>query len=328
MILAVALGALVLAGPAEPVSANQVARAAVSLTVDNCPDVPRDELARMLVLELETPVLPPGQVGDHAVDVRVGCAGTNVSLAVDDPAKGIQLRRLAVFPPEHQDVLVRLVALAIAELVLTSRIAISFAKEPEERADAVTPAPQRPPADGARPSGRAYVLAFGQAVGPFSGAGLGWGGGLRFAWAFGRRWLARPSVGPVVDAEVAAAETTDDRALGSVRISLWSATLRGLLRLGGGRTWLDVGAGGRFGLAQLQGQPADPATARGDGVVGSWAGPVAYVGLGARFRHVVMELGVEGGRVLRGVSGIVDGGSPVSINGNWACAMVAAGWGE
>jgi hypothetical protein len=32
--------------------------------------------------------------------------------------------------------------------------------------------------------------------------------------------------------------------------------------------------------------------------------------------------------VLRSVSGTVDGGQPISIDGNWACATVAAGWGE
>jgi hypothetical protein len=135
-------------------------------------------------------------------------------------------------------------------------------------------------------------------------------------------------VGPVIDGELAAAATSVDRALGSVAVSLWSATLRALLRLRAGRAWLDVGGGGRFGLAQLQGAPADPTTARGNGVAGTWAGPVAYLGVGARVRHVVVELGLEGGRVLRTVSGTVDNGPPVSIEGNWACATVGAGWGE
>jgi hypothetical protein len=331
MIPAVALGALLLGGPAEPASANhEVGPAAVSLAVDGCPAVSREELARLLALELETPILPPEQAGERAVRVQVGCAGTTVRLAVDDAAKGIQLRRVAVFPPEHEDVMVRLVALAIAELVLTSRVALSFGRAPEGRAEAVAPAV--PPSVGARPTGRAYLLAFGQALGPFSGVGLGWGGGLRFGWAFGRRWRAPPGnglgLGPVVDVEVATAETSVDRSLGTVKASLWSATLRALLRLGSGPAWLDVGGGGRFGLAQLQGEPTDSTSARGDAIAGTWAGPVAYLGLGARVRHMVIELGVEGGRVLRSVSGTVDGGQPISIDGNWACATVAAGWGE
>ncbi|HVV53501.1 MAG TPA: hypothetical protein VHO06_27840, partial [Polyangia bacterium] len=217
-------------------------------------------------------------------------------------------------------------ALAIAELVLTSRVALSFEKAPEMRVEAAASA--SPPPDAARPGGRAAVLAFGQALGPFAGVGVGWGGGLRLGWAFGRRWRARPSVGPVVDVDLAAAGTSVGRALGAVRVSLWSATLRASLRLRAGRAWFDLGGGARFGLAQLRGEPADAATARGDAVVGTWGGPVAYAGGGARFGHVVVELGVEGGRVLRAVSGTVDDGPPISIDGNWACATVAAGWGE
>jgi hypothetical protein len=135
-------------------------------------------------------------------------------------------------------------------------------------------------------------------------------------------------VGPVADVELAAAAASVDRALGSVQVSLWSATLRASLRVRVGRAWLDVGGGGRFGIAQLQGQPTDATLARGGGAAGTWAGPVAYAGIGARFGHVLVAAGLEGGRVLRPVSGTVDDGSPISIDGNWACGTVAAGWGE
>jgi hypothetical protein len=331
MIPAVALAALLLAGPAEPAAANREAGlAAVSLAVDDCPSVPREELARLLALELGTPVLAPEQAGERAVHVQVACAGTTVRLAVDNPAESIQLRREAVFLPAQQDVIVRLVALAIAELVLTSRVALPFEKVPDARPQVVAPAP--PPSDGAPAKGHAYLLAFGQALGPFSGVGVGWGGGLRFGWAFGRGWRARPddrpALGPVVDVEAAAAESSADRTLGTVQVSLWSTTLRALLRLRAGRTWLDAGGGARLGLAQVRGVPADATVARGSSVAGTWAGPVAYAGVGGRFGHVVVELGVEGGRVLRPVSGTVDQGPPISIDGNWACATVAAGWGE
>jgi len=326
MIPAVALGAaLLLAAPAEPVAATrEVGPAAVSLAVDNCPAVAREPLARLLALELEARVLAPEQADARAVRVQVACTGAIVRVSVDDPTTGAQLRRDAVFPLEQTDVIGRLVALAIAELVLTSRAALSFEKAPVAQVQIV--APDSPPSGG--PRGHVQVLAFGQALGPFSGVGLGWGGGLRLDWAFGRRWLARPSLGPVVDVELAAAETSADRTLGTVQVALWSATLRALLRLRAGRAWLDVGVGGRVGLAQLQGTPTDATTARGASIAGKWAGPVAYVGVGARFRRVIVELGVEGGRVLRAVSGTVDDGPPIAIDGDWACATVAAGWGE
>jgi hypothetical protein len=127
----------------------------------------------------------------------------------------------------------------------------------------------------------------------------------------------------VLAARAAAAST-----LGAVQVSLWSATLRGSLRLRRGAVWLDVGGGGRFGLAHIEGQPQDPTSARGGTVAGTWAGPVAYAGLGARFGHVVVAAGVEAGRVLRSVSGLVDEGTPVAISGSWACGTLAVGWGE
>ena len=138
MILAVALGALLVGGPAEPAA---VGPAAVSLTIDACPAVPREQLARLLALELEAPVVPPEQAGDHAVRVQIACAGATVRIAVDDPEKGSQLRRATVFPPEREDVVVRLVALAISELVLTSRVAMSVEKPPETQVSAASMPP-------------------------------------------------------------------------------------------------------------------------------------------------------------------------------------------
>lgn len=326
MILAVALGALLLGGPAEPAAVGrEVGPAAVSLAIDTCPAVPREQLARLLALELEAPVLPPEQAGDHAVRVQIACAGTTVRIAVDDPEKGSQLRRATVFPPEREDVAVRLVALAISELVLTSRVAMSVERAPETPVQSAAPTPAPPTPEVV--AGRAYVLVLGQALGPFSGVGTGWGGGLRLGWAFGRQWSSA-RVGPVADVELGAATTSVDRTLGTVQVSLWSATLRALLRVRAGRTWVDVGGGGRFGLAQLQGQPMDATIARGGGAAGTWAGPVAYAGVGAHFGHLVVALGIEGGRVLRMVSGTVDDGPPISIDGNWACGTIAAGWGE
>ena len=331
MIAAVALGALLLGGPAEPATPTRDAGpAAVSLAIDDCPDVPREPLARLLGLELDAPVLPPEQVGEHAVHVQVGCTGATVRIAVDDPRSGTQLRRAAVFPPEHEDVVVRLVALAIAELVLTRQVTPSFEDAPAARVEAVVPAAPPPALEPARSTGRAEFLVLGQALGPFSGVGMAWGGGLRLGWAFGRRWVRRRWVqaGPAVEADLAAAETNVERALGTVQVVLWSATLRASLRLRVGRAWLDLGGGGRAGLAQLQGQPGDASATRGGSAVGAWAGPIGYAGIGAHFGHLAVALGIEGGRVLRPVSGIVDAGSPVAIDGNWACATIAAGWGE
>src|SRR5262249_45783441 len=138
--------------------------------------------------------------------------------------------RATTFPPEQEDVVVRLVALAICELVLTSRMDPAFDRDRDRGPAAVAEVPRAPvaPPPAAAPAGEGpYILFFGQAVGPFAGAGVGWGGGLRLGWASRWRWLegAWGSGGPVGDLEIGAAGNTVGRPLGSVDVSLWSATL-------------------------------------------------------------------------------------------------------
>jgi len=327
MIRSVALTALLVAGAGDPAaSANP---SGVTLQIESCPALPAAELAQLVALELGTPALPPGQVGDRVARVQVTCDGAIVRIAVADPPTGTALARATVFPPERQNVLVRLVAIAISELVLTSRGEVSLEKQ---RAAAALPAaPPSPHPPGApAPPGSAIVLAVGQAVGPFAGVGVGWGGGVRIGWVFGGSWGAHERAGrvrPALDLELGGARAAADRPLGTVAASLWSATLRGSLQLRAGGAWAEASAGGRFGLAQIQGQPRDPASARCSAVTGTWTGPLAYLGVGVGFGHVVLAAGVEAGRVLRSVAGLVDQGAPVAISGNWVCGTLAAGWG-
>jgi hypothetical protein len=52
------------------------------------------------------------------------------------------------------------------------------------------------------------------------------------------------------------------------------------------------------------------------------------LGAGLRVWHCVIAAGVEGGYVLRSVSGRVEGGSPVSIDGGWLAGSIGLGWGQ
>ncbi|HEY5449207.1 MAG TPA: hypothetical protein VIQ54_10665, partial [Polyangia bacterium] len=73
--------------------------------------------------------------------------------------------------------------------------------------------------------------------------------------------------------------------------------------------------------------PADSTTTRGSTLAGTWAGPIAYVGVGRRFWHLVAAAGVEGGIVLRTVAGLVDDGPQISVAGQWLSGTLAIGWG-
>jgi hypothetical protein len=158
---------------------------------------------------------------------------------------------------------------------------------------------------------------------------VAWGGGLRFGWTAGGApvendaWIWRPGV----DLELTAARNETSRGLGTVDVSMWSAALRVSLRLTRGRSWLDAGAGGRAGVARLAGTPDDVTTTRGATLAGTWAGPIAYVGVGRRLWRLVISAGVEGGTVLREVSGLVDEGSPIAVAGPWLSGTLGIGWG-
>jgi hypothetical protein len=174
------------------------------------------------------------------------------------------------------------------------------------------------------------VLVLAQAAGPFTGIGLAWGGGLRVGWTFARRWIDRGETSgrPGLDLELTSTRADVDGDVGTVRASNWSAALRGTFTLRRGRASLDLGAGARLGLARLSGQPADPTRTRGGTLAGTWAGPIAYAGVGVRASTLLITAGVEAGQVLRTVEGLVDGGMPVSIAGHWLAGTVAVGWGQ
>ena len=310
----------------------------VSLDVERCPSLAREQMFQLVALELDAHVVTPDRAGEQTARVEVACAGADVQLTVSDRLTGKLLTRTMTLGSRDAQVGARLIAIAVAELVLTSWMELTL-----PRASAASP-----PADGApaapelrraaqeraqrhftRSAGTGYVLAVGQALGPFDGVGVAWGGGLRFGWTPGG---ARVDDGvsiwrPAFDLELTAARNETSRGIGSVDVSLWSAAVRVSLRRARGRAWFDIGAGGRAGVARLAGVPDDVTTTRGATLAGTWAGPVAYVGVGRRFWRLAVAAGVEGGTVLRAVSGLVDDGPSISVAGRWLSGTLAIGWG-
>ena len=323
----------------------------ISLDIDRCATLPRDEVLRLAALELDARVVPSSASAapspsepSRVTQIRISCDGPTVQTTVVDPITGKQLTRTMDLPSQGSAaVAARTVALGAAELVITSWMELTMSP-PAERAPQQPPSSPAPSEDlrraaqdralrrAGRDGGAARVLVLAQAAGPFTGMGLGWGGGLRLGWTFARRWIDR---GEVSGRPGVALELTETRAsadagdsLGSVRASMWSAALRASFTLRRGRASLDLGAGARFGLARLSGTPADASRTRGGTLAGTWAGPVAYAGVGVHAVPVLIEAGVEAGQVLRSVEGLVDGGTPVSIAGRWLAATLAVGWGQ
>jgi hypothetical protein len=315
----------------------------VSLDIDRCPALPRDQVFQLVALELDARVTAPDRAAEpppatpHTTRVEVACAGSDVELQVIDRLTGKRLTRTMALGARDTQVATRVVAIAVAELVLTSWMELTL-----PRAAAAGPPADGPPAAPElrraaqeraqrhlrRGAGSGYVLAVGQALGPFDGVGLAWGGGLRFGWTPGARDADdAPLWRPGFDLELTGARNDARRGLGAVDISMWSAALRVSMRFVRGASWFDAGAGGRLGVARLEGTPADTTTTRGATLAGTWAGPLVYAGVGRRFWRLVATAGVEGGTVLRAVSGLVDDGPAISFAGRWLSGTLAIGWG-
>jgi hypothetical protein len=293
---------------------------------------------RLVRLELGVAVSAPALASSRATRVEIVCDGSKVAFAISDPQTGKRLTRSMALTARTENVATRMIALAVSELVLASWVDLTD-PAPAVPAGATAPPPlelrlaapgpaerQIPP-----PTGTAYVLLLGQATGPFSGVGLGWGGGFRIGWTAGRHWM---QIGkgtitghPAVDLDLTGAWANVDSSLGTIRVSMWSVSPRASFRLRRGPAWLDLGAGARFGLAQIEGAPLDSLTTQGRTLVGTWAGPAGYLGAGLRLRRLVMAAGIEAGYVLRSVAALVDDGAPVSISGHWLSGSVALGWG-
>jgi hypothetical protein len=341
MTFAVAAAAAVIVNVVDPMSSPHVAGSPleVSLDVDRCSFLSRDHVFQLVALELDARVVTPDRAGEQTTRVEVACAGTAVQLNVSDRLTGKLLTRTMTLGERDAQVGARLVAIAVAELVLTSWMELTLSLRgastaPPADAPSAAPELRRAAQERAqrhlpRTAGTGYVLAVGQALGPFDGVGVAWGGGLRFGWTPGGARVDNDvSIWrPGLDLELTAARNEASRGLGTVDVSMWSAALRVSLRYARGRSWFDVGAGGRAGVARLEGMPVDVTTTRGATLAGTWAGPIAYVGVGRRFWRLVTAAGVEGGTVLREVSGLVDDGPSISVAGRWLSGTLAIGWG-
>jgi hypothetical protein len=300
----------------------------LSLDIDPCVQVPAERVLAQTALELDVPVVPPSAAHPNATRVHVSCVESHLQLRVADPITGKHLERTLALTTDEVDVAGRMVALAVSELVLTSWMELTLRTPQPATTGFSQPSPEVRRAAQERaelriePVARVrYVQALAQIVGPFQRVGAGFGGGLRLGWSSSRGWLGG-------DLDLIASRADADEPLGKIRVSTWSAGLRVAFRLHLDRFWLDAGSGGRFGLARLDGSASDPSQTRGVTLAGTWAGPVVYLGAGVRVWHCVIAVGAEAGYVLRSVSGQVEGGSPVSIDGAWVAGSVGLGWGQ
>jgi hypothetical protein len=299
----------------------------LALEVGGCTDLAEKRVQELMQLELTAEVARPAAAVNSAALVSVTCTGDTVRISVSDATTSKVVSRTFTLTEREPDVRARAVALAAAELVITSWMELVLAKptEPAKPAPAWVSENRRAATSIVRQHTErglrvAALFPFAAGGGTFHAHPGTWGGGLRLELVFGAARFG-------ADTDLSLTLEDEKTALGDVRTNTWSLGLRPALRFESAHWLGTLGIGARLGLARIAGTAADPTSVRSHVVAGTWGGPLAHANLGVSFTHVVLRLGVEAGFALRNAWGTVDGQAESGVRGPWFFGTLGVGWG-
>lgn len=293
-------------------TADAATASSVRWSLDGCVPMSVGDVDALLALELDAsnPGTPPEQGG--AAQITVECVDEeHVRLTVDRAGARRQQRILRLYDVPS-DARPRLLALSIVELIVSSGdVAGSGEVPPAPVAAGITDAPPPPPRwriDGGG-SMRAFTRNWAQPM-------LGGAAGVTRTW---------PGTHHAASLHVAV-ETSDQAAsLGRVRVLVASAALCYQLLGEYGRWRYGLAPGLRLGWARLAGAQA-AADVRTASFGRGWTGPVLAARLDAALgAHAFAGAGLEVGKPLHSVRGVVDGHTEVELGGVWISAVIAVG---
>lgn len=279
---------------------------------ESCSDFNGAEVRKMLARELRA--VSAEANAPWATRVRAVCEGVVVRFTVDDPISRKLIERSVDLSSVEPQLRARTLAVAAAELVLTSWTELVTQPEP-----AVEPL-GTPPSQDAREQARAMAAqrlrlgSAGRLLGevtmsvPFTGLLVLWGGGARFSWermeVLGVEFEGRLEHGRAT-LETGAVQATR-MTLGvslHARTSLWRFDVRAL-------------AGLRAGAVALSGSPRTSSTLASSGV-GPWLGAPIGAAAAMRFGPVSLEVALEVGIPIVGLVGLVYGEQKVRFDVPW-----------
>lgn len=297
-----------------------LAAVGVQLAIDlGCPALDAAEVRRIATMELRGQLAEGESSRTH---VLAECSADSVRLRVDDRSSGRSLERTLKLADSAPPLRERLVALAIAELVVASQSQSQSPNAPRggpaSAAEAgAALAVEAPPRDAAAAVSRMRFLAQ-ASLAVLGGPLVLYGGGVRFVW--------EPLEVVGLEAELVFDHGTYSVGRGPVSVDRPALSLavnarlrrgafvfRGLAGLAGGAVW--------FG--------GDPRALDGAAGVRPWLGALA----GAAATMVVLggvsvDLRVEGGWSIVSVAHFVEGASQVGVTGPWLGLRLGAGWGR
>jgi hypothetical protein len=300
----------------------EAVRGPVVVELEHCEQALEAEVRRIVGVELRATVIEAAGAGNDVTLVIATCLGSEVGLELVEGVTGKRLGRTVALSEAAPAARARLLALAVAELVVAGRQETDDIPRTSKQGPSPS-APTPPPvADIPEPTKTGSVRAMADAIGvvrtfPQSGVWL-LGGGLRGLVA-----ISRPLY---LALEVTGEWGATSRAPGQVA----GRTVGGALAAGWGmeRRWafLMPWVGARVGVASLKGEPSPGSSISSATQSGAFLGP--EVGLAASLwprAPVHATVALSAGALLLGVRGKVVQDRDVSLQGPWVALTVGAG---
>jgi hypothetical protein len=284
---------------AEPTDAH------VRLVIEACPGVDAARLEALVALELGT--VGAGRPLNSAVVVLV-CDGDRIAITATEAPTGRQSHSEVLAHDKTGTAGLRLLAISVSELVATSEVPVEK-KRPLVRE--TTPVQPPEPVRRFRASVAASLRRVARPATWLEGLSLG--AEVALARNFALAVEGRGEIG-----STATRLTTVDWRVAGASVALLAGTGRGAWQA-------DAGLGVEFGLVRFSAH--DTATAKGASLLDPWVEATgrlrAIRALGSR----AFLLGrIEGGWVMKRVTGVVSDGSPlVELRGGWVGLTVGAG---
>lgn len=289
----------------------------VVLLLEQCDETLAAEARRIVGVELRATIIAASDVDDSVTRVTVTCRGPDIDLSLEAAAH--RLYRTLALSEAAPTAWARLVALAVAELVVASWQGSPAVIKPEEPSVTV----RQPPAPVLEIASPVRVSAMADAIGvvrvlPGSGLWLLGAGARGVLTTWGPFTLLLDLTGEWGRAS---------RTTGQVA----ARTIGGGLGLGWGvqrkHLFILPWVGARAGVARLMGEPSPRSTITlGETQSGPWLSPEIGASL-TLFPHapVHVTVALSGGVMLLGVRGEVTGDRSVNTLGPWAAMVVGLG---
>jgi len=290
-------------------------RPRVSISVLGCEPALAREARRIAAIELRAALIDTTP-DETTTQITATCAAQTVNLRVIDPTTGKSLERTVALSQAAPTARARLLALALAELVVASWSELESNPEPKAPASAPLASPAAREAARRVIAPRPLELAAVFDAHRLASGDLTLGGGARSAiWTSSRLFLRFDALADY--AELA-------RPTGTIALTMPSFS--GALGVSFGSDWLQprVSLGARAGYAWLSGAAGSTATT-GERQRGVWGGPELALDLCA-WPHARVHplLSFSAGAHMFGVRGTVAGGRDVLATGVWTGLSLGA----